>query len=193
MPVILIRNTISDYLPLPTSTNLSHFDIHDNGLSTGAKIAIGVCVPIGVIILSAIAFILWHRRRRRNKKKNVMTNGDSQSPGSGVNGDGFIVKPELDWNGTLSAQDKQELDTGQDGVELNGIGSTPSPAELPGSSPVELPVERSPTVPQVELEGDGQASSTLSTTVREEEHREQVNERVSHDDSDSDTALREMS
>ncbi|KAJ5638434.1 hypothetical protein N7528_000824 [Penicillium herquei] len=194
MPVILIRNTISDYLALPTSTNLSHFDLHDNGLSTGAKIAIGVCVPIGVIILSAIAFIVWHRRRR-NKNKDVTTSADSRSPSSGVNGDGFVVKPELDGNGTLrSEQDKQELDTGQDGVKLDALGSTPSPSELPGNSPVELPVGRSPTVLQVELEGDGQISSTVSTTVREEEHRWQVDEEVSHDESDSDSyaELREM-
>ncbi|KAJ5718307.1 hypothetical protein N7488_003953 [Penicillium malachiteum] len=193
MPVILIRNTISDYLPLPTSTNLSHFDLHDNGLSTGAKIAIGVCVPVGVIILAAIAFIVWHRRRR-NKNKNVTTSADSRSPSSGVNGDAFVVKPELDENGTgRSAQDKPELDTGQNGVKSDA--STPSPAELPGNSPVELPVERSPTVPQVELEGDGQVLSTVSATVRQEQRdREHVNEGSSHDDSDSDSyaELREM-
>ncbi|KAJ6031014.1 hypothetical protein N7540_001746 [Penicillium herquei] len=34
------------------------------GLSTGAKIAIGVCVPAGILILAAVCFILWHRRRK---------------------------------------------------------------------------------------------------------------------------------
>ncbi|KAJ5714800.1 uncharacterized protein N7483_011981 [Penicillium malachiteum] len=140
MSVILIRNTISNYLPLPTSTNLSRFDPHHNGgLSTGAKIAIGVCVPVGVIILTAIAFIVWDRRRR-NKTTTSTSTDSQQSPSSGLNGDVLTGKPELD-GVERSPPVKQELDTGQDVGALKLNGSTP--AELPGNSPVELPVERS--------------------------------------------------
>lgn len=47
------------------------------GLSTGAKIAIGVCVPVGVIAIAAAAFLLMRRRR-----KNKVANGAIEVPGS---------------------------------------------------------------------------------------------------------------
>ncbi|KAJ5263453.1 hypothetical protein N7478_011058 [Penicillium angulare] len=139
-PVILIRNTISD--PLPFSTSSSTPGSGSAGLSTGAKIAIGVCIPVAVLIAAAVVFIIWHRRRRqrvRNSGPDIPLQNTS-SPSV----DPFLGKPELDGSavgGTVEKHEheqEQELDAGYVGWK---------------SVPAELPAEMSPTKTQAELDG----------------------------------------
>lgn len=59
------------------STEDAEDDDESGSLSTGAKIAIGVCVPVGVIAIAAAAFLLMRRRR-----KNKGVNGAIEVPGS---------------------------------------------------------------------------------------------------------------
>ncbi|KAJ5203885.1 uncharacterized protein N7498_004764 [Penicillium cinerascens] len=103
-----------------------------SGLSTGAKIAIGVCVPAGVLIIAAICFIWWHRRRRRAQAART---SEPRSPAPAE----YTGKPELDAN---------EIEPGVPGA----------PAELPtlqtDVQKAELPAFKSPATPQAELPGD---------------------------------------
>jgi hypothetical protein len=102
------------------------------GLSTGAKIGIGIGVPAGVLILAAIVFIWWHRRRRAQAKASEAVVPVVEEP--------FTGKPELDA-----------------GTEI-APGIPEAPAELPtvqtDPSQAELATVKSPTTPQAELEGD---------------------------------------
>jgi hypothetical protein len=54
------------------------------GLSTGAKVGIGVAVPLGVLALIAVAAFLFFRRRRRNRETAVEIGGSREvaSPGN---------------------------------------------------------------------------------------------------------------
>ncbi|KAJ6016880.1 hypothetical protein N7451_000259 [Penicillium sp. IBT 35674x] len=147
MPVILIRNTISDAIPSSTSTSSSSDNSGNGGLSTGAKIAIGVCVPVAIIIAAAIAFVLWHRRRKRARGADARSEIGLQNP---TEPDPYHGKPELDGGAAVMkrSQEKLEMDAGeQDGWKDPGL------AELPEVAPVELPAQQSPTSPQ-ELAGD---------------------------------------
>jgi hypothetical protein len=146
MPVILIRNTITDSIPSSTS-NSSSDNSGSGGLSTGAKIAIGVCVPVAIIIAAAIAFILWHRRRKRSKGTDASSEIALQNP---PEPDPYHGKPELDGGVAFmrKSQDKLEMDSGE-----QGIWKAPDRAELPENTPVELPAQQGPTSPQ-ELPGD---------------------------------------
>lgn len=147
MPVILIRNTISDAIPSSTSTSSSSDNSGSGGLSTGAKIAIGVCVPVAIIIAAAIAFVLWHRRRKRARSADEGSEGVLQNP---TEPDPFHGKPELDGGAAIKrkSQEKLEMDAGE-----QGVWKDPGLAELPEVAPVELPAQQSPTSPQ-ELAGD---------------------------------------
>ena len=48
---------------VPTATSTPEASDKTSGLSTGAKVAIGVCVPIAVIALAVLAFLLWRRKK----------------------------------------------------------------------------------------------------------------------------------
>ncbi|KAJ5809298.1 uncharacterized protein N7503_001516 [Penicillium pulvis] len=146
MPVILIRNTISDAIPSSTSSSSSD-NSGSGGLSTGAKIAIGVCVPVAIIIAAAIAFVLWHRRRKRARGAGAGSESVLQNP---TEPDPYHGKPELDGGVTTMrrSQEKLEMDAGE-----QGVWKDPGLAELPEVAPVELPAQQSPTSPQ-ELAGD---------------------------------------
>ncbi|KAJ5659131.1 hypothetical protein N7507_005582 [Penicillium longicatenatum] len=65
-PIFLITNTASASASVSTSSTADSSTAGGNttGLSTGAKIAIGICVPAGVLLVSAALFIFWHRRRK---------------------------------------------------------------------------------------------------------------------------------
>lgn len=113
------------------------------GLSTGAKIGIGVGVPAGVLILAAVVFIWWHRRRRARARVSE------------------VVPPVVDEPYT----GKPELDAGQE-------VSFPAPAELPTiqtSVQAELSAKKSPETPQAELPGDmGQLYSVQEETEEDQ-------------------------
>lgn len=146
MPVILIRNTISDAIPSSTSTSSSD-NSGSGGLSTGAKIAIGVCVPVAIIIAAAIAFVLWHRRKKRARSADAGSESVLQNP---TEPGPFHGKPELDGGVAIKrrSQEKLEMDAGE-----QGVWKDPGLAGLPEVAPVELPAQQSPTSPQ-ELAGD---------------------------------------
>ncbi|KAJ5667319.1 hypothetical protein N7507_003183 [Penicillium longicatenatum] len=146
MPVILIRNTITDIIPSSTDSTSSD-NSGSGGLSTGAKIAIGVCVPVAIIIAAVIAFILWHQRRKRAKETDASSEIAQQNP---LEPDPYHGKPELDGGVAFmrKSQDKLEMDSGE-----QGIWKAPDRAELPETTPVELPAQQGPTSPQ-ELPGD---------------------------------------
>lgn len=202
-PVILIRNTVSDTLPSTTSTTIpigsSSPDASSSGLSTGAKIAIGVCVPVAILIAAAVLFIFWHRRRRQRRSDGDGEGSEIQlragQPGSPTAGDPFLGKPELD-GGVVGAgaasspkpQEKMELDAGaNDGVLKYELGDGQKgwkrdshwqpPAELPEAEPepVELPVERSPT--ELQELGGGQDFGGKGSPAQEDQ-RQNVQQHV---------------
>ncbi|KAJ5144398.1 hypothetical protein N7526_001906 [Penicillium atrosanguineum] len=137
MPVILIRNTISDSIPIATAS--SPVDSSSSGIATGAKIAIGICVPVGLIIISAIAFIWWHRHSRA-KLMEAGTSFQSQAHTQPSLVGSIMEKPELDGRAAVNPSGKQELDA-----------QTESGPRKP---PVELPAQQCPVTPQAELPGD---------------------------------------
>lgn len=157
-PIFLIQKIGATY-DIPTSTSEPSSGTLSEGLSTGAKIAIGVCVPLGVIILAAIEFIWWHRRRKAQK-----TQGAYSSVQSGeLNLDTYTGKPELDAGDAVNPYMKQELDAGN---EVRA-GQPDAPAELPALETPKTPVaelaggNQSPDTPQAELAGEGTVGGTL--------------------------------
>ncbi|KAJ5100495.1 hypothetical protein N7456_006547 [Penicillium angulare] len=149
-PVILIRNTISDPLPSPTSSSTP--DSSSKGLLTGAKIAIGVCIPVAVLIAAAVAFIIWHRRRRQRARNGAGPDIPLQNPSS-PSGDPFLGKPELDGSTVGGTVEKHEQKQGQEQeLDAGYEGWKSVPAELPHVEPVELPADMSPTKTQAELD-----------------------------------------
>lgn len=158
MPVILIRDTRT---PIPSSTgDPSASNSSTGGLSTGAKIAIGVCIPVGVILMAAIWFIWWHRRRRARAASRTEANTSPSDPTAAASpGDPYLGKPELDASAASHPSpkpyEKQELDAGNE----IGPGVSAVPAELPAlqtptTPQAELPAQKSPDTPQAELMGD---------------------------------------
>ncbi|KAJ5570186.1 uncharacterized protein N7459_009616 [Penicillium hispanicum] len=165
MPVILIRDTRT---PVPSSTgDSSAANNSTGGLSTGAKIAIGVCIPVGVLLMAAIWFIWWHRRRRARAATQAEANSSPSAPTTAASpGDPYFGKPELDASAAShprpSLYEKQELDAGN---EIRP-GVSAAPAELPAlqaltTPQAELPAQKSPDTPQAGLMGDlGERVST---------------------------------
>lgn len=92
-----------------TSKSISH---SSSELSSGGKIAVGVCVPVGVLILGAICFIIWHRRKKSHAQSASATRRIPELSGS-------------DW--------QSELDPGARLVP----GSTRIPLEISGAQRVE--------------------------------------------------------
>ncbi|KAJ5116172.1 hypothetical protein N7456_000520 [Penicillium angulare] len=88
-PIFLLENTlVSSSGGSAESTSGSSTDNgKSTGLSTGAKIAIGICIPAGVIILAAVLFIFWHRRNKsKSAESSESTAADPvhELPSSGV-------------------------------------------------------------------------------------------------------------
>lgn len=132
-PIILIGDTST------TSSSSS-------GLSTGAKIAIGVCVPVGVLIIAAVLFIVWHRRNKRSKagaSSSLPAAPAASEKDAGTEG---LVLPAPELAGNEPMYQRPELETKE--------------------PPVELPNERSPSTPQAELPGDfGEVLAKKDTEV----------------------------
>ena len=150
-PIFLIQKVSGTY-DVPTSTSTPSPGASSEGLSTGAKIAIGVCVPLGVIIIAVIAFIWWHRRRKAQKAE-VASAGQRADQSM----DPYTGKPELDAGAAVKPDLKQELDADS---EVRA-GKPDEPAELPALETPKTPVaelaaaHRSPDTPQDELPGEG--------------------------------------
>lgn len=89
-------------------------------LSTGAKTAIGVCIPVIVIVILALLFF-WRRRRRRANAELPRSNGGQ------VHGE-FTFKPELEGSPvTIRPSQKPELDARDNEI---GRSSSSVPTEL---------------------------------------------------------------
>jgi hypothetical protein len=113
---------------------------------------IGVCVPLGVIIIAVIAFIWWHRRRKARKAEAVPPSTQRAEPDL----DPYTGKPELDVGDAVKIYMKQELDAGN---EVRS-GRPDAPAELPALETPKTPVaelaaaNRGPDTAQAELPGE---------------------------------------
>lgn len=93
-------------------------------LSIGAKVAIGVCVPVAVISFSALLYSWW-RRRRTNARL-------AQFDGRQAHGD-LPPRPELEGNAVATRpSQKQELDA--PGTNITRPAQTLAPIELPNES-----------------------------------------------------------
>jgi hypothetical protein len=99
--------------------------VSSSGLSQGAKIAIGITIPIVFIafVLGGYAAMRWHRKRKRP--------GPAPEPSLGVE------KPELDgWGVPGSAEERKEFDTRENVMapahvsELHGEPHQPRPIEM---------------------------------------------------------------
>ncbi|KAJ6122017.1 hypothetical protein N7512_004482 [Penicillium capsulatum] len=93
-PVVLIRDTRSSYI-IPTPTETASVKDPPEGLSTGAKIAIGVCIPVVFLLLAAVLFIWLHRRRHARASTSEDSSGVVVKPSRG---DPATGKPELETN-----------------------------------------------------------------------------------------------
>ncbi|KAM0806664.1 hypothetical protein AB5N19_07001 [Seiridium cardinale] len=97
----------------------------DSGLSTGAKIAIGVSVPLGIIILGLVGFLLYKRRRR---KSTTPVNGQGTQDYGKRGGSGLMVvdaevypaKPELDAQATSLTPSQFQMSLSSGAHELSG-------------------------------------------------------------------------
>jgi hypothetical protein len=152
MPIFLIQK-VGATNSIPTSTSEPSPGTSSEGLATGTKIAIGVCVPLGVIIIAAIVFIWWHRRRKARETKEAY--GAVQRAEQNL--DPYTGKPELDAGEAVNPYSKQELDAGN---EVRP-GRPDAPAELPALETPKTPVaelagaSQGPDTPQAELAGKG--------------------------------------
>lgn len=161
-PIFLIQKFGATYnLPSPTST--APPSPSSEGLSTGAKIAVGVCVPRGTIIIVVIAFIWWHRRRKPQKAPAASSSRQYAEPDLGP----YTGKPELEAAETVKPYFKQELDAGN---EIQP-GRPDAPAELPVLETPERPVaelaaaNRSTDTSQAELPGEGTLAGRISSKL----------------------------
>ncbi|KAJ5166440.1 uncharacterized protein N7482_005221 [Penicillium canariense] len=165
-PIFLIQKVGATY-DLPTSTAGSSSNAASGGLSTGAKIAIGICVPVGVLLIAAIAFIWWHRRKKAQKAQPAALSAQTPGPyAEPLNG-----KPELDAGGAVKPYVKQELDASH---EIHP-GKPAVPAELPAVQTPQTPVaematsvNKSPDTPQAELPGDGVMGDAVPSRIKAE-------------------------
>lgn len=98
------------------SANSSFQRNNTSGLSTGAKAAIGVCVPIGAILIAAGAFYFGRSTRRESRKKQVPDVGLPIFTGEKMH--------------EAPPQAPKELPTKANTAELEGTSTV---QELPGS------------------------------------------------------------
>ncbi|KAJ5126019.1 hypothetical protein N7448_005328 [Penicillium atrosanguineum] len=127
-PVVIIQDIRSSTtFPAETTTSSSSTNSSttssssdsNGGLSSGAKIAIGVCIPVVVIGIAVACFILWWRRKRARS-------GDEVSRPIELPGDKVGGISEIDSGASPDPVKKQELDARN---EISW-GATGAPAEL---------------------------------------------------------------
>lgn len=149
----------------------------NNGLSTGAKVAIGVTIPIVVMMLALLAFLFIHRRRRRHQRTKGEEKGvASASAGSPRSDDTDLYeydsKGQTGGNSNSSRKDSPwvpaELDNGavpellgdcQFPEELDGKAK---PAELGERQPY-LSYTNTPVDTDAEWETESDADSEIDT------------------------------
>ncbi|CEL08452.1 hypothetical protein ASPCAL11602 [Aspergillus calidoustus] len=76
----LIEHT--HYLDKTNSTFLCTSVPDDSGLSTGAKIAIGVAVPVGVILLVVVGLFVWKRGQAAKRRSTGVAMVETSAGGS---------------------------------------------------------------------------------------------------------------
>ncbi|KAL9604407.1 MAG: hypothetical protein Q9219_000595 [cf. Caloplaca sp. 3 TL-2023] len=104
--------------PLPTLFTSSSGNSRGSALSTGARVAIGVVVPVVALASAIIFFLLWRRRRKTKTKSAPDEKGPqysevTQSQNSPMQGVGEFYKPP-----------ESEVD-GNPVSQLHGDGVTP--------------------------------------------------------------------
>ncbi|KAJ4986950.1 hypothetical protein SVAN01_07491 [Stagonosporopsis vannaccii] len=100
------------------------------GLSTGAKVGLGVGIPLGVIGLAAIAAFFWLRRRRTAKPS-------SSTPSE-------VITSNVNGNGDMSSYQQTATKRQEATVYRHEAPSPQIAHELPASvAPFELPQARS--------------------------------------------------
>ncbi|KAJ5980131.1 hypothetical protein N7481_007429 [Penicillium waksmanii] len=162
-PVIIVQDSRSSTsIPQPTGSKNSNGSSNSGALSTGAKIAIGVCIPMVIIIIAALAFIWWHRRRARAKKDAAAVAAAADEGVTSSQKDPYAGKPELDGETQVDPYKSQNREW-----ELDAAGIVVPPVELSalqGNVLTEMPSEKSPDTPQAELPGDFGAFGTEGKT-----------------------------
>ncbi|KAJ5669344.1 hypothetical protein N7462_010414 [Penicillium macrosclerotiorum] len=148
--------------PTSSSTGGSAAGSSNGGLTTGAKIAIGVCIPVGVIIIAAIVFIWWHRHRRIQKTEAAPAFSQNSQPPADL----YTGKLVLNTEAGINPYEKQELDAGNEIVP----GKPDAPAKLPAGQVPSTPVaelataiKKSPDTPQAEVPGEEQLIDLASS------------------------------
>ncbi|CAI7566656.1 unnamed protein product [Penicillium pancosmium] len=161
-PVIIVQDSRSSTsIPQATGSNGSGSS-NSSTLSTGAKIAIGVCIPVVIIIIAALAFIWWHRRRARAKKDAAAEAAAAAEEVTASQKDPYTGKPELDGETQVYPYKSRNGEW-----ELDAEGIAVPPAELSaleGNVLTEMPSEKSPDTPHAELPGDFGVVSTEGKT-----------------------------
>lgn len=122
--VLLIRGPTSS----PSSyASDGYGNTGNDGLSTGAKVAIGVTIPIVVTLLAILSFFFIHRRRRRLQR----TKGDEGDIASGSTGSPMSNETDLhEYDSKASAGGDKDS---------SRKGSPWVPAELDNGAVPELP------------------------------------------------------
>ena len=143
---MLVRDTRSSYI-VPTATEAASARASHEGLSTGAKIAIGVCIPVGTALVAAVLFVWFHRRRRT--RASAASDFAAAGRKSSRN-DPFAGRRELD--GTVQATlHPSELDASHRSTGPAELSQDAMRAELPAHAGLDIPKSGLPR------EGDGVA------------------------------------
>ena len=121
---------------LPQTTNTTSAVPAHSSLSTGDKVALGVAIPLGVIIalLSLSAFAWWYRRRRRTRQQKSADAGLARTPASALH-DMYRSELGADAGGGVSEKPADDAYDDDDGAkrarrgvsELSGLSR---PSEL---------------------------------------------------------------
>lgn len=190
----------------PTPTAQQH---RAQGLSTGQKAAIGVCVPVLVLaLLLAAAFLLIRRRRRQRAQKGTAEQGGSADADadrySKPELDGSC-KPELDASYHEGAGDRDAVSSGLP-VELPGTAANREPgmeqqheiAELPGGDAMPSPplpgrmspvIRRKPVAGSPEPADDGRFSLVSAESDLRSSTHETLGLGLEHSTSNRSNAL----
>ena len=135
-PIFLLENTAisatgSSATSTTGTTDSSMGGGNSTGLTTGAKIAIGICIPAGVLLIAAVLFIYWHRRGKSKAAQSPPTeNPIFELPSSGVRAGELIGSDPKYGTSELSSDVGIVSGPGRAPLEMSGEGKF----ELPGDS-----------------------------------------------------------